>query len=442
MGVDWYPQREAALLRHFGRSVLLVEDSRMFSTVVRLRLESELGVRVTHCAAMPPLRDVLDECSDEFALAIVDLNLPGASECEALDTILARNIPALVFTGTYGEATRERMLAKGATDYVVKNNPAAIQQVVTCVDRMLAGGHARMLVLEAGSPDTGAVAALLQRQRFQLQSVSDGAAALAVLDAERAVDIVVIDLDCTRTDGLMLLCEIRRRYADMGVRVVGVSGQDDDTLAARFLRAGGDEFVRKPIRAEEFTCRMFHLAAMHKRFQALNLIASRDYLTEVYNRRYFFEAGRRLVDHVERGGGKASIAVMDIDHFKRLNDTYGHEVGDLVLKAVARRLRARLGGRHLLARLGGEEFGVLFEGVALAEAVASCDMLRRELAAAPIEADGEPITITVSTGVAAIEGNEVFDNHLNAADQFLYMAKRAGRDRVFSELSLPAALAG
>ncbi|PTM95416.1 GGDEF domain-containing response regulator [Mycoplana dimorpha] len=442
MGVDWYPQREAALLRHFGRSVLLVEDSRMFSTIVRFRLETELGVRVTHCAAMQPLRDVLNDSGDEYALAIVDLNLPGASPCEALDAVLSQSIPALVFTGSSGEATRDLMLAKGATDYVVKDNPSAVQQVVTGVDRMLAGGHARVLVPDCGSPDTQAVAALLQRQRFQVQTVADGAAALAVLDAERDVDIVVIDLDGRRDDGLVLLCEIRRRYADMGVRVVGICGQDDDMLASRFLRSGGDDFVRKPIRAEEFTCRLFHLAAMHKRFQALNLIASRDYLTDVYNRRYFYEAGRRLVDRVERFDGKASIAIMDIDHFKRLNDTYGHEVGDMVLKAVARRLKARLGGRHLLARLGGEEFGVLFEGLGLAEAVASCDMLRRELAAAPIEADGEPITITVSTGVAAIEGHEVFDNHLNAADQFLYMAKHAGRDRVFSELSLPAALAG
>jgi len=175
--------------------------------------------------------------------------------------------------------------------------------------------------------------------------------------------------------------------------------------------------------------------------QSLSRIAARDYLTDIYNRRYFFETGPRIVEQALRRGGLASIAILDIDHFKRLNDTYGHEVGDVVLKAVSRRLRHRVGDRHLLARLGGEEFGVIFNGLGLDEASDYCDRLRAELAAQPIDADGEPLTITVSVGLAAISGRETFDNYLNAADQFLYMAKHAGRNRVFSELSLMNALA-
>ena len=101
-----------------------------------------------------------------------------------------------------------------------------------------------------------------------------------------------------------------------------------------------------------------------------------------------------------------SIAILDIDHFKRLNDTYGHEVGDVVLKAVSRRLKHRVGDRHLLARLGGEEFGIIFHGLGLEKALDHCERLRMELAAQPIDADGEPLTITVSAGLAAISGRE------------------------------------
>ena len=137
-----------------------------------------------------------------------------------------------------------------------------------------------------------------------------------------------------------------------------------------------------------------------------------------------------------------SIAILDLDHFKRLNDTYGHEVGDVVLKVVSRRLKTKIAGRHLLARLGGEEFGIIFQGLELDAAVDYCDELREDLSASPIDADGEPLTITVSVGLAAIAGKETFDNYLNAADQFLYMAKHAGRNRTFSELSLMTALAG
>lgn len=438
--MDLDPQREAAFLRHCGRSVLLVEGSRMFSTAIRFRLESELGVQVTHCADMASLRSVLDGEAANFALAVVDITLPGAADCEALDHLLRCDIPPIVFTGSFGEEMRRRVLARDVLALIVKDSAAGIQQIVSTVDRTLAGNRAGILVLEA-APAENSLVSLLRRRRFTALAACDGAGVLELLDTQRDIDVVVIDLDHADGDGLLLLSEIRRRHSDIGVRVVGLCGRDDDT-ALRFLRTGGDECIRMPCCPEELACRLLRLASTQKRFQALNLLASRDYLTEVYNRRYFFVAGKRLVDQAVRRGAQAAIALVDIDHFKRLNDTYGHEVGDCVLKAVSRQLRARLGDRHLLARLGGEEFGILFSGLDLAASVATCDALRAELAAAPIEADGEPVTITVSMGIAAIEGQEAFDNHVNAADQYLYMAKHAGRNQVFSEMSLPRALAG
>ena len=440
--VDRNSQRQAAFLRHFGRSVLIVEDSRMFSTALRFRLETELGVRVTHCGDMDSLRVVVEDSGEPFALAIVDLNLPGSPDCEALDYLVSCGIRPLVFTASFGQPMRESALAKGALDYVMKDSPSALQQVIVGVDRILASERTKVLLV---SPEPGSMVleeALLARQRFQLQKADGAERTLDLLDEARDIDIVLLDLDHPGCDGVLLLGEIRRHYSAMSVRIVGLSNRGQDMTGARFLKAGGDEFILKPFCDDDFTARILHLAALHKQFQALNLLASRDYLTDVYNRRYFFEAGQRIVSQAMRRGAKGSIAIVDIDHFKRLNDTYGHEVGDAVLKAVSKRLKARLGGNYLLARLGGEEFGVIFDGLGVADAMARCEMLREELAATPIEADGEPLTITVSMGVAAIEGDEVFDNYLNAADQFLYMAKHAGRNRVFSELSLQPALAG
>lgn len=148
-----------------------------------------------------------------------------------------------------------------------------------------------------------------------------------------------------------------------------------------------------------------------------------------------------MVEQCLRRGEPTAIAVLDIDHFKRLNDTYGHEIGDIVLKHVAKRLSALVGEDHLLARLGGEEFGILFNGCDVRRAFAFCDALRLELAKSRIVADDEELTITVSIGLATIESSEAFENYLHAADQFLYMAKHAGRNRVISELALLDALA-
>ncbi len=413
----------------------------MFSTALKYRLERELGLSVTHCPSMAAVRAIFQSEAPEFALAVLDLNLPDAPNCEALDYVIAKGVAPLVFTGSFSDATREHILAKNVLDYVVKDNPAAMQQLVLAVDRILTSGKTQVLVVDSDPESLQQQMSLIAKQRFQIVAVETGAAALDVLDSHKGIDMVVCDLDLADMDGFALLGAVRERHGDDAVRVVGLCRSEDRMIAARFLRAGGDEYIQKPFLVEEFNSRIFHVAAIQKRVQSLHRIAARDYLTDIYNRRYFFETGPRLVDQALRRGEAMSIAILDIDHFKRLNDTYGHEVGDVVLKAVARRLKQRVGDSHLLARLGGEEFGIIFNGLGLEDALECCERLRAELAARPIDADGEPLTITVSAGLAAISERETFDNYLNAADQFLYMAKHAGRNRVFSELSLVNALA-
>ncbi|MCR6499820.1 diguanylate cyclase [Shinella sp. CPCC 101442] len=413
----------------------------MFSTALKYRLEKELGLAVTHCPSMAAVRAIFQSEAPEFALAVLDLNLPDAPNCEALDYVISKGIAPLVFTGSFSDATRDQILAKNVLDYVVKDSPAAMQQLVLAVDRILTSGKTRVLVVDSDPESLQRQVNLIAKQRFQITAVESGAQALEALDANSGIDMVVCDLDLADMDGFALLAEIRTRHGDDTVRVVGLSTATDRMVAARFLRAGGDEYIQKPFLVEEFNSRVFHVAAIQKRVQSLHRIAARDYLTDIYNRRYFFEAGPRLVDQAVRRGEPMSIAILDIDHFKRLNDTYGHEVGDVVLKAVARRLKHRLNDRHLLARLGGEEFGIIFHGMSLEAALDCCERLCGELAAQPIIADGEALTITVSAGLAVIAERETFDNYLNAADQFLYMAKHAGRNRVFSELSLMNALA-
>jgi len=129
--------------------------------------------------------------------------------------------------------------------------------------------------------------------------------------------------------------------------------------------------------------------------------------------------------------------VLDIDHFKKFNDTYGHETGDLVLKTVARKLRQMIDGEtHLIARLGGEEFAILLRNMDVREATEYCDLLREEIARTNILFEDEELSVRVSIGVAIISAEETFDNYLHAADQYLYMAKNSGRNRVFSDYSI------
>ncbi len=408
----------------------------MFSTVLKHGLETLHGLSVTHCSTFAAARMAIDDNPGEFAVAVLDLNLPDGPNCEALDYVTSHGIAAIVFTGSFNDETQSEVLKRGVVDCVIKSQPDSISQVISVVDRVLTNTSTHVLLVDSKKESRSELLTMLRQQQFQVSQAVDGAGALATLDSFEGIDVVVTDLVLSDMTAHTLLAEIRQRHGEDGVSVVALAGGDDRQQAARFLQNGGTEFIPKPFLVDEFNSRIYHVANIRRRIQMLHNIAARDYLTDIYNRRHFFQHGPRLVEQCLRRGQSTSIAILDIDHFKRLNDTYGHEVGDLVLKAVAGRLRSLVGEAHLLARLGGEEFGILFNNLAVSDANSFCEMLREDLAQAKVTADDEELTVTVSIGLATVETQESFDNYLNAADQFLYMAKYNGRNRIVSELTL------
>ncbi len=160
-------------------------------------------------------------------------------------------------------------------------------------------------------------------------------------------------------------------------------------------------------------------------------LSTRDALTGVRNRRYLAEAQGAVFAHARRTGSPVSFVAVDIDHFKRINDRYGHAAGDEVLKAVSAYLADSARTEDVVVRLGGEEFGILMPNTTLDMAARAADRLRQTVAASPIEVGPERLAATASFGVAsAPDGAATLDALINEADQALYQSKHAGRNRV------------
>ena len=176
----------------------------------------------------------------------------------------------------------------------------------------------------------------------------------------------------------------------------------------------------------------------HQRQELLRL-ATADSLTEVLNRRAFLSAGARELRRARRSGARLSVLMVDLDHFKAINDRFGHAAGDAVLRESARRLRAQLRDHDLIGRIGGEEFAVALPETDLDRALRVAERLRRCLAEAAVEVDGEPIAVTASLGTAEVDlHDDSLERALGRADSALYEAKDAGRDRVGGGLALTA----
>lgn len=411
------------------RQILVIEDSRTFSLALRQLLQAETGLPVTTCASLKEVSDLIVAAPGAYAIAVVDLNLPDAPRGEALDWTVTHGIPSVVFTATFDLATRGRIMEREVIDYVLKDNEFALPNIVGTVKRALNNRNTRILVVDDTRTTRKVLARMLSIQQYAVVEAGSGQEALTILESNSDIQLVVSDYYMPDMDGFELARRIRRQRPD--VRVLGISSSTDRQTSAGFLKAGAHDFVSRPFVLEELQCRIASNVEVLEQLRQLQDLAARDFLTGLFNRRHFFARGRQLVSEAREMGLPISVAILDIDHFKRLNDRHGHDGGDKALTAVARTLGVMAErGFNLLARIGGEEFAIIFPGADLAEAERLCGDIRAAIAGTPLVINGETLPLTVSIGVAALAPDAMLETCLGQADEALYVAKQDGRDRV------------
>jgi diguanylate cyclase (GGDEF)-like protein len=301
------------------------------------------------------------------------------------------------------------------------------------------GGKGRVNILVA---DDSAVSRRLIEQTLEglgygVVLAEDGQQALDILMRPDGPRLAVVDWMMPGVDGLEVCRRVRQRTTPYAyVILLTARDRQEDVLAG--LDAGADDFLTKPFDAVELRARLRSGArvlelqeALFAAMEALRHQATRDALTGLWNRGLVLDGLARELDRAEREERALSIVIADLDHFKRVNDTHGHPVGDAVLRQTAERFRTALRGYDLIGRYGGEEFLVVLPGCEEARAGRVAERLRGAVAARPIEAAGVAVAVTMSLGVAcATEPGTDATALIKAADAALYRAKEQGRNRV------------
>lgn len=411
--------------------VLLVEDSAFFTRLIVGQLSGRLGIEVVAVATKGDALRALDAGS--FILALVDLNLPDSRGGEVVPLTLARGIPTAVFTASFDEGLREQLLADGVLDVVLKDNQASLRYLIELTRRVVRNRSTRALVVDDSTVARRLCVELLERYQLQVTEAADGHQALAALDADPSIRLVITDHEMPVMNGFELVTAIRRMHDRDHLAVIGVSGSGGAPLSARFLKHGANDFIAKPYLPEELYTRVALNLDRIESHEALQRAATRDFLTGVLNRRSFFERGDRMLRGLRRRRGDALVAMLDVDHFKSVNDTYGHDTGDEVLVAVAGLLDECVrAGDGVVARVGGEEFAIVLPVGGSTDATALLDDLRERVAGLLLQTAVGPLHVTASIGairVAHTDG-EGLGEALRRADANLYAAKSGGRDCV------------
>jgi len=419
------------------KRILIVEDSPPMGTMTKKRLEKTGKFTVTWVTNMRETGQLLaTEENDAFFAALLDFNLPDATKGEVIPLVVAKNIPAIVFTAFVSEEVRQTVWSHRVVDYVLKEDVLSLEYILSLLDRLEKNAETQILVTDRDSEKLEKIANLLHVHRYDVLTAVSGSEALKILAANPKIRLVLAASEVNDMDGLSLIQQIRRNYGKEDLAIMGMVYAGDHITAARFLKYGANHcLIRQTFLPEEFYCMVRLLIENIEHIQQLRSTSLMDFLTGLHNRRYFFISGEKLFANAKRQALTLVCAMMDIDFFKKVNDEYGHEAGDRVLQHVANILRNRLRKTDIVARIGGEEFCILAVNMDTASVHRIFDELRSKIEDSVVvleDGQGE-VKITISIGIATQLGNSL-DHMLKKADFHLYEAKENGRNRIASDL--------
>ena len=408
------------------KRLLLIEDNQAVIKVQRY-IASKAGLEVTVARSLEQAKNVLEETSDFFC-SIVDYNLPDAASGQAIPYVLSKEVPVIVVTGQMDNRTRERILRYPTVDYIYKESPLVYDYLLNLLKNLQSNQEQTVMVVDDSRTSRAQLRELLKRHFFKVVEAESGNVALAQLQAHPDIRIVITDQEMPGMDGIQFTSAVRRNYAKEEIIIIGLSGSSDSSLSARFLKIGANDYLTKPFCPEELYCRIESNLENIKLIEKIRYQANTDYLTGLPNRRYFFSQVNDVHKQCQQNDVPASVAIFDIDHFKRINDSYGHDAGDAVLIQVARLLDSHF-NNYFLARFGGEEFCLYAQDVTSEELEGELDEFRQSLAEFEFAYEEGSLQCTISIGLS--EGTDKTVNALIAeADELLYQAKTHGRNQV------------
>lgn len=410
--------------------LLLVEDSSFFRGMLTNVLGQVHGVEIVAVETKAEAIEAIEESDEPFFLSFLDLNLPDAPRGEVVDVALQHGIPALIFTASYDETLREKYLEKGVLDFVLKDNPARMKYLVNLVQRVHRNRNTEVIVVDDSRFARDICTTLLKKFCLNVITLETAEEVLEELDRNDKVRLVVTDYQMPGMDGFELVSAIRRGFDRDQIAIIGVSAYGDAALSVKFMKHGANDFIYKPYHPEELYTRVAMNLDMLDNVEELTNAATKDYLTGLYNRRYFMDVGGRFNAQAKRAKEPMALAILDIDKFKAVNDTYGHDVGDLVLQHFAKVLEENTNrADDICARMGGEEFAILVRDTNPDAILTYFEKLRATIEATTIDFGSGVLNVTTSIGVV-VETELGLDDMISKADGHLYTAKHNGRNQV------------
>jgi two-component system cell cycle response regulator len=447
--------------------ILVVDDIEANVRLLEAKLTAEYYEVVTAADGVQALAAAAEHDPDIILLDVMMPGMDGFEVCRRLKAEAAtRHIPVVLVTALDGRRDRLAGLEAGADDFLTKpiddvilfarvRSLARTKLVIDELREREASGR-RMGVIEGVATrlgGSGGRVVIADDNERQAKRIADELAVehrpVVESDPEKALlavrgraDLLIVNAASRGFDGLRLAAQVRSDETGRHTPILAIVEQDERARSLKALELGVNDLLIRPVDPEEMAARVKTLIRQKRYTDFLrnNLdhsleLAVTDPLTGLHNRRYMSGQLQALVRRATQGGEPVGALIVDIDYFKRINDSFGHDVGDEVLREFAVRLATNVRAIDLACRYGGEEFVVVMPDTTLEDASRIAERLRLHVAGSPFRVQGlsEPLAVTISIGVACSTTDDTPDALLKRADEAVYQAKAGGRNQVVAK---------
>lgn len=409
--------------------ILIVEDNKALSKLIAKKMETNLNFKVDIAYSLAEAKALIEKNADYF-IALLDLNLPDAPNGEVVDFMLSHKVPSIVLTGNIDKQTRDEILQKDVIDYVYKGNIDDVNYIFTLIERLYKNRDIKVLVVDDSIPTRAQIRGFLKQQMFQVLVCAHGEEALVFLEDNPDIKLILTDYMMPVIDGVELTKEVRKIYTKNELSIIAMTSSNAELISAKFLKIGANDFITKPFSKEEIACRVNNSLDALEYIAKIKEMANNDFMTGISNRRHFFETMNEYMNTAKQSGESFALGMVDIDDFKYINDTYGHDIGDSVIIELAKLIKSSLKGSDIVARFGGEEFCIVLKAIDQKKALEWFFKLKTKVTSLSLKLpNNNPLTLTVSMGVS-FSDLENLGEIIKEADKALYNAKKNGKNKV------------
>ncbi|EAH6228462.1 diguanylate cyclase [Campylobacter upsaliensis] len=407
------------------RKILLIDDNKMLSKLLAKKIQNTLNYEVDIAHTMA---EAIAMLNNEYFLSFVDLCLPDAMNGEIVD-VVADKIPTIVLTASNDTNKREEFMHKNILDYIFKESDTCVDQILDAISTLSYYAKSKVILAMAKLPERNEIKKFLSQRLFKVLAAAHGEEALLYLEDNDDTKLIIADAKMPVVSGEELLAEIRTKYNDDDLGVI-LLGEKDDVAEARVLKNGANDYLIKPLLKELFNCRLDRVLNYMQDKKFIKTYNNLDHTSGLKDHYTFRSEVEDYLNDIAGGEQEFAFAFLDIDELKSINDEYGFEIGDSIIKICADEMIAETKGRDILGRYSAEKFGILLKNISQERALKILSRIRVNIKNAGILINLDELFFTASLGVVFANSGAKLDDLVEKATKALSAAKNNGKDRI------------